>query len=438
MKRRLTRYDRAMVRTSSIALTPDSPKVPGHRAGVSRLRSTVAVLTLASVSLLGACRLPSRPPVSAIPSIRQLAPGLRHEVRLDPRGPWRLHIVEVDLTNPALVLDAVRARDALRGRERPSSMAKRLQSDSSRIRVVVNADFFDLATGENENNQVLAGEWWKGQPLTDSPYDTYDNTHGQVAIDPAGTLTFGRFILDARVWSNRTAVPILSVNRKPTGRYEGTALYTPRFGRTTPSDTGRVAELRLQLLGTRGDTLLYTAPDTASDQSGGAIPRDGLVLVGYGDRAAGVASLSRTDTLRIHLATWPRLSSQRLPRTLLGGWPLLVVDGTNVAARAATLEGTISRNAEARHPRTALALSQSGHTAWLVTVDGRASGSVGMTLVELAEFLRSLGAWNALNFDGGGSTTMVVDDQVVNAPTDQAGEREVGNALIVRERRVRR
>lgn len=426
------KYDMAVTETSSHCLSNHKRGAMGHRRMLSR--GLVPLIPLLPFTLLTACRPPAQGPGEATPGVRQLAPGLQHEVRADPRGPWKFHIVEIDLTNPALSLDAVRAKDALQGRERTSSMAKRLQSDTSRVRVAVNADFFDLATGENENNQVLAGEWWKGLPLTDSPYDTYDNVHGQVAIDPAGGLTFGRFILDGRAWTRRGAVPILSVNSKPAGRYEGTALYTPRFGASTPTDTGRVAELRLRPIGMRGDTLLYTATDTANARSGGPIPRDGAVLVGYGDRAEGVARLSRADTLRVHLDTWPRSTSRRAPKAVLGGWPLLLQDGENVAARAATLEGTISRNAEARHPRTAIAVSRSGQTAWLVTVDGRATSSVGMTLVELAEFLRTLGAWNALNFDGGGSTTMVIDGKVVNAPTDQTGEREVGNALVIRER----
>lgn len=119
----------------------------------------------------------------------------------------------------------------------------------------------------------------------------------------------------------------------------------------------------------------------------------------------------------------------------MGGWPQIVQRGVNVAGDAASREGTITRNAEARHPRSAAAISRDGRTLWLVAVDGRSASSVGMTLVELADYVRGLGAWDALNFDGGGSTTMVIDGTVVNRPSDPTGEREVGNALLVLERR---
>lgn len=59
------------------------------------------------------------------------------------------------------------------------------------------------------------------------------------------------------------------------------------------------------------------------------------------------------------------------------------------------------------HPRTAVAIDQFGLTVWLVTVDGHQSGySEGVFLAELAELLRELGAYTALNLDGGGSTAM--------------------------------
>ena len=54
-----------------------------------------------------------------------------------------------------------------------------------------------------------------------------------------------------------------------------------------------------------------------------------------------------------------------------------------------------------------------------------------MTLVELAALMRRIGAWQAMNFDGGGSSTMIVQGALVNAPSDTTGERAVGDALLV-------
>ena len=55
----------------------------------------------------------------------------------------------------------------------------------------------------------------------------------------------------------------------------------------------------------------------------------------------------------------------------------------------------------------------------------------GMTLNEFADFMLSLEAYQALNFDGGGSTTMVVNGKVVNSPSDSDGERKVGCCIAI-------
>jgi exopolysaccharide biosynthesis protein len=58
-----------------------------------------------------------------------------------------------------------------------------------------------------------------------------------------------------------------------------------------------------------------------------------------------------------------------------------------------------------------------------------------MSLVELGDFLVSIGVYQGLNFDGGGSTTLVINGTLVNRPSDTTGERAVGNAIMVRERK---
>jgi hypothetical protein len=297
------------------------------------------------------------------------------------------------------------------------------------VLAAVNADFFDLESGENENNQVIAGEWWKGLKVTDSPYDTYDNVHSQLALDSLRHPSMDRFLFVARAWARGAETPILTLNASPTGTYEGTALFTARYGAATPRDTTRpTAEAPLVAVGRRGDTSFYLRRGPVASSSGTGIPRGGAVLSAYGTRMAAVQALAEGDTVRILLGMTP---ARRPPALVIGGWPRILRDGRDVARESATIEGTISRNAEARHPRTAVGFSRDSATLLLVVVDGRSTASVGMTLVELAALMRRVGAWQALNFDGGGSTTMVVDGAVVNVPSDATGEREVGNALLV-------
>ena len=90
-------------------------------------------------------------------------------------------------------------------------------------------------------------------------------------------------------------------------------------------------------------------------------------------------------------------------RQALSGSPLLVVDGQRA-------DRYIRAYRTALHPRTAVAVDATGRRLWFIVVDGRQRGySEGMTLYELADLALDLGAQTALNLDGGGSTTLVVD-----------------------------
>jgi phosphodiester glycosidase len=410
------------------------------------LRLILLVILLAaaaSVSIAALADAQARPSSRSHPVdttiARDLAPGVTFRQFVDPRGPFVVDVVRVDLRRPEIELRHVRAHDALRGRERPSDMARRITNDRVSVIAAVNADFFDLASGENENNQVVDGEWWKGLKVTDSPFDTYDNVHVQFAVDANRRPLIERFILDAAAWApNGTTTPIITVNHIPSGRYEGTALYTSRFGMSTPRDTSRgTVEAPLAAAGHRGDTLLFVRRGAVSNASGSAIAPGGAVLAAYGPglRSDEVRAMADGDTIRVLLTTLPRLPGGGAPALVVGGWPRIIRDGQLVAADAPTTEGTISRNAEMRHGRTAVGYSRDGNTLILLVVDGRSMRSVGMTLAELAATMRSLGAWDAMNFDGGGSTTMVVDGAVANVPSDSTGERAVGSALLVLRKR---
>ena len=87
-----------------------------------------------------------------------------------------------------------------------------------------------------------------------------------------------------------------------------------------------------------------------------------------------------------------------------------------------------------RNPRTFAGVDARGRTL-LATVDGRSTDSLELTILETGDVAKALGMRNALNLDGGGSTTMVVRGEVVNQPSDTTGERPVGDALLIVPRR---
>jgi exopolysaccharide biosynthesis protein len=84
----------------------------------------------------------------------------------------------------------------------------------------------------------------------------------------------------------------------------------------------------------------------------------------------------------------------------------------------------------ARHPRTAVGIRADG-TLLFVTVDGRRPDeSVGMSLREMTDLMLELGCVSAINLDGGGSTTMVIDGKVVNRPSGGIARRNADGILL--------
>ena len=117
-----------------------------------------------------------------------------------------------------------------------------------------------------------------------------------------------------------------------------------------------------------------------------------------------------------------RSAMRKDPFQAVGGGPTLLRDGRIVLwGRPPDIGG--------RQPRTAVGLCP-GRKVLLVAIDGRSHASVGATLAEEARYMLALGARDAINLDGGGSTTMVIKGHVVNAPSDGA-ERCVSDALMV-------
>jgi exopolysaccharide biosynthesis protein len=113
----------------------------------------------------------------------------------------------------------------------------------------------------------------------------------------------------------------------------------------------------------------------------------------------------------------------------VGGYPVVIRAGMVAKDLTGADRPTTT---EQRHPRTAVGFGSAGRSLWLLVVDGRREGhSEGMSLLELADFFLALGADEALNLDGGGSSTMVLGGAMVNLPSAPEGERPVANALAV-------
>ena len=369
----------------------------------------------------------------------RLSSGVVHRRLVSNQGPFTINVVEVDLHRNDLVITAMRAFDSLRGREPTSAMVARRVAAGTPVIAAVNADFFDLKTGENENNQVIDGVVLKGVPVTDSPYDSLHTVHSQFGMTCDGHPVIDRFVFSGAVLTPppaRAVLPLDAVNFHP--RKDATVFYTAAYGITPADSAGKsvTVEVPLRAVGQLGDTILLRATGAPRSGGGTTMASGEAVLAGSGASAEVIrrlaGSLGPTTQLRIVAGFTPRRG--RLC-TLVGGWPRLVVDGQSVADSVDRIEGTFPRFSTTRHPRTGVGFSRDSSTLYLITVDGRSESSSGMSLAEFASLMQALGVAQGLNLDGGGSTTLVLRGHVTNHPSDSTGERRVGNALLVSRKR---
>jgi uncharacterized protein YigE (DUF2233 family) len=196
-------------------------------------------------------------------------------------------------------------------------------------------------------------------------------------------------------------------------------LYTPRYGAKTGTAPSEEA-LELQILS--DGTVQAMAPANL------AIPEDGYVISAHGQGArwlkanayVGMRALIYSQVL----GQWEQILH------MVGGGPRLIKNGQlHVTSEQERFQADIAKG---RAPRTALGLGRNGEIILLV-VDGRQSQSKGLTLWELAGLLKEKGAVEALNFDGGGSSAMVIRNQLVNRPSD-GRERPVASSLVLVKR----
>ena len=380
----------------------------------TRIAAGMAIV-LGALTMLIAFTLPSdiglaagrkpKPPV--ITTVRKLAPGVKLTKIVDRRIPRRTFILAIDPSKGA-TLRFVLSNDLIPDLERTSSMARR-----SGALAAVNGDFGSTSTGRPTHPMAIDGE------LIQTSLDL----SGSFAISADGSMRIDQPEPAVSVTEIDTGevFPIDSWNgfRPHVGDLNGyTAVGGTSFGPPANACWARlspVTEPDPEPVGVLRD---YDVSETSCTPQPPAAGDDVILAAMPGsDEAAFIRSLSAGETLRVGWSFgWPAIVDA------MGGSPILVQAGEIVLGPCTTSICSIN-------PRTAVGLTRDGRVL-LVVIDGRQKSSVGMTLGQLAQYMRGLGSVQAMNLDGGGSTTLVVRGDVVNRPSD-GHERRVAAAIAV-------
>jgi hypothetical protein len=378
------------------------------------------LVTLLAAAAATAAPLPAPAETGVVPAYRithaeQLAPGLIHRTLVRGRGVREVVNVARLAPGATVALRAVTAAPPRGPRlERTSSMCARVG-----CAIAVNGDFFSSATGDATGGVVSTAELLRSPNLR----------HHQLMIPPdegrpsAGRLSWKGSLVPTDLRS--LFLDGVNVSRNA----NAIVLYTPSFGHSTRTNR-HGNELVLRVVRPAGpirlgQTSLVRLESLRMARGDAVIPRDGAVLSGHGRGEKTLSALwSRVKAGKAAPEALLRVEAASDVRESVGGTPILVRGGKRWFADAAR------SFVRGRHPRTIVGWNSAGEI-FLVAIDGRQRGySEGMTLAEAADFMIRLGATDAINLDGGGSTTFVERGAVANRPSDRAVRRGGSTAIV--------
>ncbi|MFD1939576.1 MULTISPECIES: phosphodiester glycosidase family protein [Nonomuraea] len=328
---------------------------------------------------------------------------------LKTTGPWEMQVLTID---PRGFRGSYAASlgVSVGKRETTSSMAKAQNAIAA-----VNGGFFNIHTSPALRGEPLGISVVRGRMLSEA-------VPGRSALVLKGRT--------ARVTELKSTVVAVSqdgnrldvngVNRLPVA--DELVLYTEEYGVKTPADGGAEAVLDA------------TGKVTALRQAGGAVPAGSRVLHGSGTAGEWLWEHA-WENWNVNIDT--KVIDERTGRRVVLTPDVSIIGGGVGLVRNGRIRVTAKRDGHdsvnmilRRHPRTLAGVTRSGGLI-LATVDGRKPGiTVGANMIEAAQLMKWLGAVQAINLDGGGSTAMVVGGKVVNKPSD-GGERAVGDALLI-------
>jgi hypothetical protein len=330
------------------------------------------------------------------------------------RIPWSVHVVKAARGRPGLEVDTALGRGPMLGVANVSQQMQLIPPTAGRPVAAINGDMFQsgyLYPGDPDGLQIVRGE------LVSAPYPTRVCFWMDAQGNFHRTNVISRFHV---TWPNGVKTPFgLNEEREA----DMAVLYTQAVGPTTRTRGGR--EFILAGLSNSPCVPLpvgRTFPavvKAVSETGNSAVPRHALVLSVGSRLAAQLPKLTNGSVLQISTETTPNLAGAR---TAIGGGPSLVCD-----KKLWHWPGFMHM----RHPRSAIGWNKDYF--FMVEVDGRQVGSVGMTFAELAQYMINLGCDEAINLDGGGSATLWVEGRVVNNPC-QGFERPAANSVVLIER----
>lgn len=306
--------------------------------------------------------------------------------------PVRINVVEINQKlNPNLQINPQLSSSRLASKSTITTLARKNNS-----LVAINGTYFKPQTGVPLGTLMINGKMYTGPIYNRVAMGIFDNGFDMARLE-----------LNAQVKSFKGNVKVDNINQPRmlsthvivyTHEWGSFAPPSPKYGKQIAVEKGKIISIGTQSM---------------------PIPQNGYVIVGPDERLAKIYKAKHVDLDIKTIPNWENV------KHIISGGPYLVKNGEVFVDMTEQKLGAIG----GKNPRTAIGYTQDGNFI-MVAVDGREGASVGLTLKELAWFMKSIGCTNAMNLDGGGSTVMYVNGRVVNMPKVKGGI-ALSNALTI-------
>jgi len=331
---------------------------------------------------------------------------------IDARSPnLRITALKIDISLPENRITTVLANDRLSlGNELVRNMSTRNTGNGHLVIGALNGDYFGSGPyGKLADGQIIGGEYVFGGYRNRSSFG--------MTADGLPVVDILNFNGELRL-ADESTFRILRLNREQANN--ALVLYNYYTGNATRSDNTST-EWRLRPLGdiTTNAPVLFEVTAVQRHQGNMTIGPDDYVLTGTGAIADDLyETLEIDDQVHITMKVVPtrhdELAEKQIAE-LMGGGPRLLTNGVHSTDEFVGFEGFGQNHSGERHPRTGVGFNKDSTLVIFVVVDGRQHFSRGATMQEMATIMQGLGAWNAVNLDGGGSSTLVVRDENKNS-----------------------
>ncbi len=310
---------------------------------------------------------------------------LKNYERFTDKGWLSINIAEVDLNDKNTNVKLMNSENGLKTFQTVYKMA-----ETNDAILAINGDFFN---GKSTRGNTIGLSISEGELLTTTYYENeIKDTFASFVLDEKDNAWFDYFsnVITLKNQKNKEEFLVGEYN-KISSNYIYPVIYTSEWGEYSIGNVDNGIPLTEMLV--RNNKVVEIREDGQPIE----IPKNGYVVSTIGETATRMKGIFSKNN-KVEISVEMGLDIDNVKMAVSGG-AMLLVDGEIPEKFSADITGS--------HPRTAMGLSEDGETLYLITVDGRSDTSIGMTQKELAEFLKEKGIYNAMNLDGGGSTTMV-------------------------------